>query len=481
MNRTDDDIRLAIGRIAALMASLLIVSLIMTSPIVGVADNGDFARVMGASGIAPLDPSESYGERYFRHAHSHYAYGTFLSGGYVSTHVLLVALSGLLSRLLLEPVYDIRCLGLLYTIAILFAILLLVRHMPELKTRKGTVLLSSAFSIALALVFLDIGYLAYFQSFFGEPYAMVAMLLMTAAALALTSSQAPSGKLLALFVCSALAVATAKIQYAPLGFVFAMLAWRLRDLQTSVRWRRQVRVGACLIAAGSIAMMIAAPNRLVHTNLYQSIFYGVLKDTPSIEADLKELGIPPKYAVLAGTNYFQKDTAIPQRDAALKREVLDRLSHRTIAMFYLKHPGRLLEKMKKAALAGTSIRPYYLGNYDKTDGKPKGALSYRFSAWSEFKHQRMPKSLGWFAIVYSGYMLVIGAGWLRSRSRSAKFAFETLAVVAACGIFAFVIPLIGDGEADLGKHLFLFNVCFDMMLVCLLFLGLYGLGKRLER
>lgn len=33
------------------------------------------------------------------------------------------------------------------------------------------------------------------------------------------------------------------------------------------------------------------------------------------------------------------------------------------------------------------------------------------------------------------------------------------------GIFSFLVPILGDGRADIGKHLFLFNVCFDMMVV----------------
>ncbi|MNP80030.1 hypothetical protein D3C76_1779990 [compost metagenome] len=33
------------------------------------------------------------------------------------------------------------------------------------------------------------------------------------------------------------------------------------------------------------------------------------------------------------------------------------------------------------------------------------------------------------------------------------------------GIFSFLVPILGDGRADIGKHLFLFNVSFDMMAV----------------
>jgi len=38
-------------------------------------------------------------------------------------------------------------------------------------------------------------------------------------------------------------------------------------------------------------------------------------------------------------------------------------------------------------------------------------------------------------------------------------------IVALIAIISVAVPLVGDGEADLGKHLFLFNVSFDIMIV----------------
>jgi len=42
---------------------------------------------------------------------------------------------------------------------------------------------------------------------------------------------------------------------------------------------------------------------------------------------------------------------------------------------------------------------------------------------------------------------------------------ETFALVGVIGAISFLIPVIGDGEADLSKHLFLFNAVFDVMFV----------------
>jgi len=479
--RTKRDVRIVAAWIAGIAAGALAIGLIMIPPVIGVADNGDFGRVLSVSGLSVLHPEQTYEQLYFNYAHQQFGYGGFRMGGYVSTHVILVAVAGLIGRILNGEIFDIRVLGACYTVLYAGAIALLVRYAPKAEHRAGTLISAMIVAAALLFVFGDIGYAAYFQSFFGEPYALIAMLLLTASALGLASSPEPSGKLFALFVIAALAVATSKIQNAPLGFAFALLAWRMLGLRSDGRWKRQVGTGLAVLIVGSALMIVVAPDRLKHTNLYQSIFFGVLKDSPHVAADMRELGIPEKYAALAGTNYFQKDTAIPQNDPTLHREVLEKLSHKDIALYYARHPDRFMQKLDKAADNAVFIRPYYLGNYDQSAGKPPRTISYTFSGWSDFKLNYMPRSSGWYICLFVAYDIVLLLLWLRTRSRRLRLAAETFAVVNLAGIFACVVPLIGDGEADLGKHLFMFNVCFDMMVLSVIMGAICGVITLAER
>ncbi|TFE24162.1 hypothetical protein [Cohnella luojiensis] len=475
------DIRLSLAWITGIAVSMLIIGLIMVSPVIGLADSGDFGRVLSVTGLAVLNPNESYENHYFNYAHQHFGYGGYTLGGYISTHVILVAIAGLIGRVINGEVFDIRVLGVCYSMFFVWAVALLVRNAPVTNSRTNTLILASILAVSLIFVFGDIGYIAYFQSFFGEPFALISMLLMVASAIAIASTPNPSGILLALFVVAALAVATSKIQNAPLGFVFALLTWRMLYLRPDAKWRKQVWIGAAALVVGSALMIVVAPDRLKNTNLYQSIFYGVLKDSPNVSRDMEELGIPRKYAVLAGTNYFQKDTAIPQKDPVLRREVLEKLSHKDIAMYYLRHPSRFMQKLDRAAANSMFIRPYYLGNYDQSAGKSPGAISYKFSGWSQWKDKYMPKSAGWYIGFILAYYAVLGTLWRRSSSRRLRLVAETLAIVALAGVFSCIVPLIGDGEADLGKHLFMFNVCFDMMVISVLTGAVYGLIRLVER
>lgn len=477
MLKIRDDRRKIIAWMTVIGASLLVFLLIMRDPIVGMADSGDFGRVLGVTGLAKLNHNGSYDELYFLYAHQYFGYGGYSSGGYFSTHVILVAAAGFIGKLFNSDTFDIRVLGVCYSLLFIGAIALLVRNAPQLFSRGYTQSIAILMSATLLFVFGDIGYLAYFHSFFGEPYALIFMLLMVASAIALVAPDKPEGKLLALFVIAALAVATSKIQNAPLGFLFAILAFRMVGLREDNRWKRQVWCGLGVLIIGSALMIIAAPDRLKNTNLYQSIFYGVLKDSPDIARDMKELGIPKKYAVLAGTNYFQKNTAIPQNDQVLHQEVLEKLSHRDIGLYYLRHPTRFVQKLERAADNAVFIRPYYLGNYDQSTGKPPGTITYKFSGWSQWKVEYIPRTLSWFISFYLIYMAGLSVLWWKTSSRRFRLTMEMLVAVALAGIFSYVVPLIGDGEADLGKHLFMFNVCFDLMVVSIITGAAYGIAK----
>jgi len=121
-----------------------------------------------------------------------------------------------------------------------------------------------------------------------------------------------------------------------------------------------------------------------------------------------------------------------------------------------------------------TIRPYYLGSYDQSAGKPYGEVAFTYSGWSEFKRHSLPNALWFVTLIYVLYFAGAIYEYVRSREAGSRIRALIFGSIGLIGLFSFAVPLLGDGEADLGKHLFLFNVCFDMMLV----IGvLYIIGK----
>jgi hypothetical protein len=203
-------------------------------PITGVADNGDFARIMNSTGLQYITDSAS--ERYFGFVNRLYKTGFIMpfGGGYVSTELPLVLLAVLASRLFHNAgLFDIRFLGAIYTLVFTAAVFLIVRCV-----RKRSVFSGVVAALALILVFCDTGYISYFNSLYGEPVSSAFLLLLAASVLLLASQEKPAIWALLLFGTSAALFAGAKVQNSPVGILAALLLLRAIRLRRDALWKR---------------------------------------------------------------------------------------------------------------------------------------------------------------------------------------------------------------------------------------------------
>jgi hypothetical protein len=461
--------------LVALAGCVLILYLLFLKPFSGVADNGDFKRMMETVGLNYYDNTESYADRFFSYSHSRFSYENLFKGFYPSSQILVVLVPRLLAGLVHGSYFDIRLVACVYAMLLLWATWLLVKL-----GARGSYITGLLLGAGLLFVFYDIGYLAYFNSLFGEPVSMVFMLLTFALGLRLAGSERPPAGGLKLFFIAVLFLVCSKIQNAPVGLAFALIFLRLRTLNGTGNWRKLALRFAVATALVSVALYVAAPKELRHINLYQTVFFGILNESPDVRGDLRDLGLPERLEVLAGTNYFQAGTAIKQDDPSLTAGFYNLVSHKDVLFFYLGHPSRLVENMKYAAKNSMSIRPYYLGSYEKSMGKPERAIDYTYSTWSQFKKNHLPHTLGFLVLFYLVYYAIVLAHYFRSRGRQARIAGEMMMLLGLIGLFSFLVPILGDGRADIGKHLFLFNVCFDMMAVAMFGWALHKLVMLLK-
>lgn len=458
-------------------AAVIAIWLLFTGTFVGVADNGDFLRIMGTTGLNYYNAIETYEDRFFNFAHSHFAYDRFFRGFYPSTQIFLVVIARLIGLIFDGTAFDIRYLGAIYVVLLMISGFLLIKYNKSKSLVTGITL-----AVLMLFVFFDIGYLAYFNSLFGEPVSFVFLLLTLALGLLLTKQERPSTRMLILFFVSVLFLVCSKTQNAPIGIGFALIGLRYARLKVNdMNWRRLALIFSVVTFFISVAMYVAAPKDFKHINIYQTVFFGILNGSPDVDSDLKELGLPSRLSVLAGTNYFQTDTLIKQDDPSLTSEFYDRISHVDVLIFYLKHPARLLVKMEYASENGMNIRPYYLGNYEKSVGKASGAMSFDYSVWSEFKKQYIPNALYFIVLFYVLYYAAAIYEWMRRYDIRSRIAIELFMLLGLVGIFSFLIPILGDGQADISKHLFLFNVIFDMMIVSAVVWIVYQLSKMWMR
>nr|WP_231382327.1 MULTISPECIES: hypothetical protein [Bacillus] len=145
-------------------------------------------------------------------------------------------------------------------------------------------------------------------------------------------------------------------------------------------WRSLIVSGTALLLTLSFICYKSSPAWIDKINIYQTIFYGILKDSPHPERDLRNLDVDPTLAVNAGT-HFWSDAVIPQEDPRLYKELYGKIKFPDIAKYYLTHPERLWSKLEGTA---------FLGNYEKQDNPTPAAQAEVFSLWSSLKEKYHP-------------------------------------------------------------------------------------------
>jgi hypothetical protein len=438
----------------------ILVFTLMLRPIIGVADNGDFPRIMGSTGLQYM--SGDYEERYFGYVNRLYRVGLALpmGGGYFSTEIFMVGAAVLLSQAVLSTgVFDIRYLSLLYSVLFCSAIFLIIRCSRRRLGAAGWLLAG-----LLVFIFADIGYISYFNSLYGEAVSLVFLLLMAGSGMYLVLKDRPSLWMLAVFFTSAVFFTGAKIQNCPAGILAIFLGLRLLKLGEGRLWRRTAILGVSALIAVSLVSYVFVSRDIKVCNKYQTVFFGILKDSPDPAGDLAELGLDPDLAVLAGTNYFMQSYPVDIRSDDFKNRLYESVDHVKIAGFYLRHPDRFVNKLEIAAQNAFKLKQGF-GNYEKYEGVAYRQTADMFGLWSDFKLKVLPHSLLFVALFYAGCFLILVFEYVRNRDTRNRLYLEIIAFIGATGLMQLVIPIIGDGEADLSKHLFLFNAAFDCMFI----------------
>lgn len=451
---------------AVLAAAFILIYVLMPVPVIGVADNGDFARIMSSVCLAHM--TDEYTDNYFGYVSRQFRIVSSIPfpGGYFSTEIPIVAAAVMLCRSVSgSGIFDIRYLSAIYSIMFLISLYLIIKYC---RVKAGN---AAAWILAVlgVFVFADMGYISYFNSLYGEAVSVIFLLFSAGMVMWITSAKKPEIYMLLIFFAGMLMFAGAKVQNSPLGLVAAVYGLAILKLRPDRLWRKIVVSSVALLVAVSCFSYFTVSRDIKVCNKYQTVFYGILKDSPDPAADLRELGLDTDLAVLAGTNYFMESYPIDIRSASFKQELYNSVSHLKIAGFYLRHPDRFLKKLEVSANNGFKLKQGF-GNYEKAPGIEYRQAAKRFSFWSNFKLAVLPHSLIFITIVFLLFFLAVILGFVRAKDINSRLLFGFFGYIGVTGLTQFMLPVIGDGEADLSKHLFLFNVSFDMAAVTLIVL-----------
>ena len=267
-------------------AAVVLVYFLFVPPLIGLADSGDFLRVMSTVGLYYGMSEQNRDMLFFGYFHHLYRWDPkfFTNGGYVSTQVPLLALAVYAERMFTrDGWFDIRWLSAVYAVSFVTACALL---MWMLRREAAAVRWTAA--LVVLFVFADLGYVAYFNSFYGEPVAFLSTLFLVLTVVALVSREKPPVRLLAAYFVAAAWLAGSKLQYTPAALPFAVAGWMFSRLRPDDRrFRVTARIGAVAVVVCAAVVFAANPSGLKHINLYQSVFFGILRESNDPQADLR--------------------------------------------------------------------------------------------------------------------------------------------------------------------------------------------------
>lgn len=446
---------LAPAMVAAAAAMLLMIIVLMFPPVIGMADNGDFYRAINGQGIYKIDRYEK--DQYFDYFSSEYGiyqYHNESEKSLFSSHNLYIQGALFLNRVFSEDkqMFDIRFLAVFMMVELAAGIFLLVDYITYGKKRLQGFLLGAV----CVFMFADTAYTAYFNSFYSEGIVFVSFLLLTASALLLTQKRYPPMLLLFSVLINGIILIFTKQQNATEGLpLFVLCIFIAFFFQEKSRAFRAVAItGAVSMAVCGIAMYVLIPEDFVKINQYHAMTRGALMTGSNPEETLEEFGIDRQYSILEGSIYYERYPAADVESEQLVENFYEKYGFVSLSVYYLTHLDELISMLERAAESGYMIRPLMQGNYEKSAGKAPGERTYFFTGYSSIKETAVPGTVGFVLI----WLLLACALCIRNKQK-----LMIVLCVAVMGIIQVGTSIIGAGDADLSKHIFMYNVAFDLI------------------
>jgi hypothetical protein len=179
---------------------------------------------------------------------------------------------------------------------------------------------------------------------------------------------------------------------------------------------------------------------------------------------LAAFGIDRQFALLAGTNYFERYTTIDVESPLLIDRFYEKYGFGSLVAYYAAHPAEALEMLDLAARHAFTIRPDAMGNYEREAGRPFGEHTRFFTGYSTLKEGLAPKTFGFIVIwifLILGFNVPTFLAAVKSRNMRVAMKLPMFLMLVLIGLSGIVVSIIGAGDADLAKHLFLFTAMFD--------------------
>ena len=416
--------------IAGVLAVLIIALVLYQPPQPGVADQGDFDRVMNVSGLElKAEQIDDPGfERFMHYPVFEYQISdssrlSLFRRLSATSIAYVITLINTVCRLLGQDTFKTLYLATVYAVLYIYAFWLIFASLNlRDRLKLGMFILISCF------VFLDGNYLVWFNSLYGEPMMITALALYSAAWVKylyhrqVTKSRHKVFSSIVLIFAAAFLFLGSKLQViSALPVILVMIIHLWRENRGLLKPHQMWIMGVLSFIIIIYPLSYAYANKSISEyTRYNALFYGILKDSPNPAQDLLDLGLNPDLAVDAGKHAFLPEEEyakyVPLSETT-RKEFYSKISNFDLVWFYITHPQRFISGMEYTARHAFTTSTT-LGKYQKKDLEQPVSEFERFTYWSSLREQYMPRNLEFLVLAYSavlGLSLLAYKKWRQSK------------------------------------------------------------------
>ena len=456
---------MALAGVRKFLPSLILAAILgyqlFIPPPVGLANNGDFGKVISIFSLG-TPPGDEYTFTRLK-----YRFGPEFhwKSGFYSTEMLLtwvaIGLNNIFSK---EGSFDLRWMGLIHGLLFLFAAYLLQGLLAGLGRWHRFFLWT-----AIIYCFGDVMYVSYFDSFYMDAAAYIFLMLALVLFLRAVAWRRRSDAI-GLVVCVTLML-LAKSQHAILGLWIAPLfAFFGGDL-----WRGNGRlfaiVSTAIVASASLLSTELSPLGYPAQGYYTVIFFQVLPHSKNVKADLAALGLDDSYEKLIGTHAYSPESGM--KDPAFVSIFRQRTSYSRLGWYFITHPRDTYFMARTSLAEGGRQRPP-MGNFDRSAGLPALSESQSFAAWSNAKRKLFDgRGVRYLNCIVLLAVLTCAVATARRRTLPRVLVAGVYAL-AGMGMTEMIIASLGDA-IDVTRHYFIAATILDLelLILCVLLTGTF--------
>jgi len=222
--------------------------------------------------------------------------------------------------------------------------------------------------------------------------------------------------------------------------------------------------------------MLGMPDSYKAQARFNLTFSKILPGSPSPHMDAGELGLSESDLPLIGQHAFLPYS--PAFDPAWLDAFSRRTSFARVALFWLRHPWRMLTTVRgDLDNEACRRRPAEFSNFQPEARQPPGALTGQFASWSAL-WTRISRAWPTSVVVWYALVFVMGAWLTRSARGFGRAVLHVTLLAATLGAVELLIASLADAR-ETDRHLLLFHLFTDwtMFLALVYFLNSRSSGS----